>query len=668
MSSNHLINETSPYLLQHAHNPVDWYPWGEEALERSRNEDKPILLSIGYAACHWCHVMERESFENEEVAAYMNEHFINIKIDREERPDLDHIYMDAVQTMTGSGGWPLNVFLTPSTRPFFGGTYFPPARAFNRSSWMETLEAVVQAFSQRRNEMDAQADNLTTHLIESGSFGLELDNELANDHKTLHGIYQGLMKIADLEWGGFGKAPKFPQTFSLIFLLRHAWINKETPAFDMATLSVDKMIEGGLYDQLGGGFSRYSTDREWLAPHFEKMLYDNALLLLLVAETFQLTGESRYMEIIRETMDFVQREMMHEQKGFYSALDADSEGVEGKFYTWSKSEIMKILGEKGEKFCEYYGVTEKGNWEHTNILHVSGAEYEGLEEDKEKMMKARSLRIRPSLDDKVILGWNALMNAAASKAFSVIGEESYRKLAVDNMHFLWKEFYDEEGDEFHHTWKNGEAKYPAFLDDLSLLAEALIRLQEITGDLSWLEKARKVMEMILRDFSDEESGLFYFTSRNQKDLIVRKKELYDGALPSGNAVMALLLHQLGICFENTEWRDRALRMLGLLEKLILKYPGSFGHWACVLQEVLTGTEEIVVSGADPVLLHEQMLSLYIPHRILVVACAGNTDLPLLKGRTGQGESSVSLCRNNTCYPSVFSTEELISLRNRLQKH
>ncbi len=665
--SNHLLNETSPYLLQHSHNPVDWYPWGEEALMRARNEDKPILVSIGYAACHWCHVMERESFENEEVAAYMNQYFINIKIDREERPDLDHIYMDAVQTMTGSGGWPLNVFLTPATRPFFGGTYFPPGRAFNRSSWMETLEAVVQAFSQRRNEMEAQADNLTTHLVESGSFGLEPETELAEGNKNLHHIYQGLMKMADLEWGGFGKAPKFPQTFSLIFLLRHAWLTKEMPAFDMATLSVDKMIEGGLYDQLGGGFSRYSTDREWLAPHFEKMLYDNALLIMLIAETYQLTNESRYLEVIHETMDFVQRELMHERKGFYSALDADSEGVEGKFYTWSREEIMEILGENEERFCEYYGVTEKGNWEHTNILHVHGDEYEGLKEDKEKMMNARSIRVRPSLDDKVILGWNALMNAAASKAFSVSGEESYRRLAIDNMNFLWKEFYNEERNEFYHTWKNGQAKYPAFLDDLSLLADALMHLEEITGDGEWLKKARKVLEIVVNDFSEEAGNFFYFTSKNQKDLIVRKKEMFDGALPSGNAVMALLLHRLGICFESTEWRERAQRMLASLQKAIQKYPGSFGHWACVLQEVQTGSEEIVISGPDRMVLHEQLLDLYIPHRILLVAGPENDDLPLLKGRIGSEETCVSLCRNNTCYPSVFSAEALISLRDSLQK-
>lgn len=664
---NHLIHETSPYLLQHAHNPVDWYPWGEEALARAIKEDKPILVSIGYAACHWCHVMERESFENEEVAAYMNEHFINIKIDREERPDLDHIYMDAVQTMTGSGGWPLNVFLTPSTRPFYGGTYFPPQRAFNRPSWMETLESVVLAFQNRRNEIDAQADNLTTHLVESGSFGLNNENTFIPDAGILHTIYEGLMKTADREWGGFGKPPKFPQTFSLTFLLRHAWLSGETPAFEMAALSIDKMIQGGLYDQLGGGFARYSTDREWLAPHFEKMLYDNALLLMLIAEIYQQKKEPRYLEVIRETMDFIQREMMHERKGFYAALDADSEGVEGKFYTWSKLEIEEILGESADQFCSLFGVTEKGNWEHTNILHVKGPLYEGWQEDREKMLRARSMRIRPALDDKIILGWNALMNAAVSKAFSVSGEEGYRRLAIANMQFLWKEFYDEEQDRFYHTWKNGAAKYPAFLDDLSLLAEALMRLQEITGDNEWLKKAASVMDIIIRDFSDEAELFFYFSSRQQTDLIVRKKELYDGALPSGNAVIALLLHRLGIIYEHPGWRERSLRMLGSLQKVIIKYPGSFGHWASVLQEVLTGTEEIVVAGAESSRLHEQLLAFYIPCRIILIAGRINDEIPLLMGKKASGETCVSLCRNNTCYPTVFSAEELMSLRASLQK-
>src|SRR6266496_2381919 len=369
---NHLINETSPYLLQHAHNPVDWYPWSEEALQRAKDEDKPILVSIGYAACHWCHVMEKESFEDEATAELMNKYFINIKIDREERPDLDHIYMDAVQAMTGSGGWPLNVFLTPDAKPFYGGTYFPPRRASNRSSWQEVLLAVSTAFQQKRSEIDSQAENLTSHLLKSNGFGLEQAGNAKNgfSKQKIDETFQNLMATADKEWGGFGKAPKFPQTFSIKFLLRYHYSTKNEEAFRQALLSIDKMIEGGIYDQVGGGFARYSTDNEWLAPHFEKMLYDNALLVSVLSEAYQLTKKENYKEVIEETIRFVERELMHPKLGFYSALDADSEGEEGKFYVWDYQEVKKILGEDANIFCEYFDITEKGNWEERSIVRI----------------------------------------------------------------------------------------------------------------------------------------------------------------------------------------------------------------------------------------------------------------------------------------------------------
>src|SRR5436190_10345125 len=361
--SNRLENETSPYLLQHAHNPVDWFPWGDEALQKAKKENKPILISIGYAACHWCHVMEKESFENEEIASIMNENFINIKIDREERPDLDHIYMDAVQTMTGSGGWPLNVFLTPEKKPFFGGTYFPPRRAFNRSSWPEVLIAVSNAFREKRNEIENQAESLTAHLVQSNSFGhqsLGVGNEFSKE--KIDELFQNLMKSADKEWGGFGRAPKFPQTFSIQFLLRYYHVTKNEDALAHACLSLDKMIEGGIYDQLGGGFARYSTDNEWLVPHFEKMLYDNALLIIVLAEAYQVTKKERYREVIDETIGFIKREMMHRLGGFYSALDADSESEEGKFYVWEFNEVKERVA-NAEIFCQFFDITQNGNWE-----------------------------------------------------------------------------------------------------------------------------------------------------------------------------------------------------------------------------------------------------------------------------------------------------------------
>ncbi|MEI9809734.1 MAG: thioredoxin domain-containing protein [Bacteroidota bacterium] len=425
--TNHLIHETSPYLLQHAHNPVNWYSWGEEALSKAKAENKPVLVSIGYAACHWCHVMERESFEDEATAQLMNEHFINIKIDREERPDIDHIYMDAVQAMTGSGGWPLNVFLTPDAKPFYGGTYFPPKRAFNRASWQEVLQNVIQAFKERRHEIDAQAENLTDHLVQSNSFGLgTTDPDQVFTKEKLDEAFQNSMKPADKEWGGFGKAPKFPQTFTIQFLLRYhhatsfqlSKSSEATPsggevgaALHQALLSLDKMIEGGIYDQVGGGFARYSTDTEWLAPHFEKMLYDNALLIAVLSEAYQLTKKERYREVMDETMSFIRRELLHPGNGFYSALDADSEGEEGKFYVWEVNEIKELLGDEAALFCKYYDATESGNWESKNILRVKTPLKEfarqnsiGADELKEMLAKGRE-KLLAKRNNASVLYW-----------------------------------------------------------------------------------------------------------------------------------------------------------------------------------------------------------------------------------------------------------------------
>ena len=727
--SNQLIHETSPYLLQHAHNPVNWHPWGEEALEKAKKENKPILVSIGYAACHWCHVMERESFEDETTAAMMNEHFINIKIDREERPDLDHIYMDAVQAMTGSGGWPLNVFLTPDAKPFYGGTYFPPKKAFNRPSWQETLMGVIQAFKERRHEIDAQAENLTDHLLQANNIGKQQEKEANVFTQEKKGeIVQHIMKQADKEWGGFGRAPKFPQTFSIQFLLRYAASlppegktspRTSFPTFDssvaseggvldsdtfkdfgafadsknppsegmevslskergwgeaeQALLSLDKMIEGGIYDQAGGGFARYSTDTEWLAPHFEKMLYDNALLVSVISEAYQLTGKDRYKEVIEETMEFVEREMLDKSGGFFSALDADSEGVEGKFYVWSRAEVDQLLGKDAPVFCGYYDITENGNWDKTNILRVKkpaeifarekGLPLEDLKEllsqGRKKLLGVRNRRIRPLLDDKIILGWNALMNTACCKAFAATGKERYRQLAIDNMQFLLKAFPGEKGNKFHHTWKNGVSKYPAFLDDLAFLIEALVYLQEITADRKWLLKAKEITGFVLENFKEEGTGFFFYTPVYQQDVIIRKKEIYDGAVPSGNSVMAWNLYRLGILFDLPEWKEQSLAMTASLGKVIGSYPTSFGNWAGLLMEIADGTNEIAVIGESYEKDLVDILKEYIPNRVLVAAYRQEPAMPLLSGKTG----GIWLCRNYTCQLPVFSAKELISLIN-----
>ncbi len=688
--TNQLIHESSPYLLQHAHNPVNWFPWGEEALSKAKKENKPVLVSIGYAACHWCHVMERESFEDEATAKMMNDNFINIKIDREERPDLDHIYMDAVQAMTGSGGWPLNVFLTPEAKPFYGGTYFPPQRAFNRPSWQETLLGVVQAFRERRNEIDAQAENLTAHLLQSNSFGIQkvAEEEIFTAEK-LDEIFGNIMKSADKEWGGFGKAPKFPQTSSIQFLLRYYHITKNPEALQQAVLSLDKMIEGGIYDQIGGGFARYSTDTEWLAPHFEKMLYDNALLVAVLSEGYQLTKNERYKQVIEETIEFLQRELLHPPHGgLYAALDADSEGVEGKFYVWSLEEIKKILGADAVLFCGYYDVTEQGNWDHTNILRVKksldtfAAEKnirvdelkKILDKGKKILLEQRSKRIRPLLDDKIILGWNALMNTAFSKAFAATGKEEYRQLAIDNMQFVLSAFAAKTENEFHHTWKDDLAKYPAFLDDYAFLIQALIQLQEITADTKWLLQAKAITKFVMENFSETETGLsagteerscfFFYTPLGQRDVIVRKKEVYDGAVPSGNSTMAYNLHQLSLLFDKPEWEQRSRDMLSGLGGAIIRYPTSFGNWACLLQEIIVGTNEIVVIGNDFSGLQAEILSEYIPHRVFMSSERASINFPLLADKRAGDKAAIYLCRNYTCQQPVFSAKDLITLINR----
>jgi uncharacterized protein YyaL (SSP411 family) len=680
--SNRLENETSPYLLQHANNPVDWFPWGDEALQKAKKENKPILISIGYAACHWCHVMEKESFENGEIAFIMNENFINIKIDREERPDLDHIYMDAVQTMTGSGGWPLNVFLTPEKKPFFGGTYFPPRRAFNRSSWPEVLIAVSNAFREKRNEIENQAESLTAHLVQSNSFGHQspgVGNEFSKE--KIDELFQNLMKSADKEWGGFGRAPKFPQTFSIQFLLRYYHVTKNEDALTHACLCLDKMIEGGIYDQLGGGFARYSTDNEWLVPHFEKMLYDNALLITALAEAYQVTKKERYREVIDETIGFIKREMMHPLGGFYSALDADSESKEGKFYVWEFDEVKRRVA-NAEIFCEFFDITQNGNWEGENILRIKRpledfARVKNISIDELKIIiqngrsvlfSERHKRVRPALDDKIILSWNALMNIALSKAFAATGTEEYRALSVTNMEFLITHFNSKSRDYFHHTWKDDEARNLAFLDDYAFLIQALLSLQETTGNLDWIFKAQDITEYVIRNFSEDETDFFLFTDSRQKDVIFRKKEVYDGATPSGNATMANNIYRLSILLNIPEWKIRTEKMISSLNHTIIQYPTSFGVWAMLLVEIVEGTEEVIVIGKEPSVLAKQVLEEYIPHKIFLVSKTGKEQLPLLTGKTPIERTLIYLCHEYSCLKPVTEVNQLLALINERNKN
>lgn len=675
--TNRLVHESSPYLLQHAHNPVDWFPWGEEALRKAKKEDKPILVSIGYAACHWCHVMERESFEDESTARMMNQYFVNIKIDREERPDLDHIYMDAVQSITGSGGWPLNVFLTPEAKPFYGGTYFPPERAHNRASWKEILEGIHKAYREKKHEIISQAENLTEHLQSANSFGFqnkssqEKNSTVTNEH--LNTITQNLLQSGDTVWGGFGKAPKFPQTFSIQFLLRQYHFTKNEAALQQALLSIDKMIAGGIHDQLGGGFSRYSTDNEWLAPHFEKMLYDNALLISVIAEAFQITANPTYSKTIQDCIAFIERELTSEEGGYFSALDADSEGVEGKFYTWSLAEIQELLKDDAVIFCKYYQIENAGNWEHTNILWVRDspedfarlnglelAEFEKLiERSKKILFEARTKRVRPSLDDKILLGWNALMNTAYSKAYAALGIESYKEIAKRHMLFLEKNFSQSDGKWFH-TYKNGQAKQSAFLDDYAYLIQALIHLQEITGDGSYLLKSQELMEMAIAHFKEEETGFFYFTHDQQNDVIIRKKEIYDGATPSGNSIMASNLLYLSKVFDRREWVLLAQRLSNTLQENTIKYPGSFGIWASILQLYCFEVMEIAITGRDFEKNLPTVMKKYIPNKIIQSGETNFSNFPLLANRETAIPVAFYICKNFTCLRPFYNIVDFLA--------
>lgn len=672
--TNLLIHETSPYLLQHAHNPVNWHPWGEKALEKARAEQKVILVSIGYSACHWCHVMEKESFEDEATAALMNEFFVNIKIDREERPDIDHIYMDAVQAMTGSGGWPLNVFLTPEAKPFYGGTYFPPVQAFNRVSWKEVLQGVQHAWQEKKAEIISQADNLTEHIAQSAMFS-PVATEGNFSTEGCHKMYTGIMQAADKVWGGFGRAPKFPQTFVIGYLLEHFHFTKEEQALNQALLSIDKMLQGGIYDHIAGGLARYSTDTEWLAPHFEKMLYDNALLIITLCDAWQITGNKIYEQAIHKTLSFVLNEMTDASGGFYSALDADSEGEEGRYYVWSKQEIQSVLKEDADLFCDLFDVSDEGNWEGSNILRLlqpiaAFAQQKGISENVlaakiqdgiHQLYQARKKRVRPGLDDKIILGWNALMLKAFSKAAVVLQNEQYCRVAEKNMSFLLDHFKMPGSEEMFHTYKNGVAKYPAFLDDYTFFIDACYSLYEATFEEKYLVTASNIMAYVCKVFSDETSMFFYYTANHQKDVIVRKKEMYDGALPSPNAMMAQNLLKLGVLFNKYDWQERGGMMLKSLQQAAVKYPTSFAVWAAAIQQLTYGINEIAVVGPGAKNMADEIIyRYYMPNKIIAASNTINNNIPFLSDKKPAETANIYLCKNRTCLPPFKYVEQFVS--------
>jgi uncharacterized protein YyaL (SSP411 family) len=661
-SGNRLARETSPYLLQHAHNPVDWYPWGEEALTRAREEDKPIFLSIGYSACHWCHVMERESFEDEEIAALMNERFVSIKVDREERPDLDGIYMDAVQAMNGQGGWPLSAFLTPQGRPFYAGTYFPPVSAHGMPAFRQVLNGIAEAWRDRRDEVVEQAGKVTQAIERSVDLGPSdepLSSSIADQ------ALEGLGRAFDPLWGGFGGAPKFPQPMTLEFLLRQS-LREVHGAMEMLVVTLDHMAAGGMYDHVGGGFARYSTDTAWHVPHFEKMLYDNAQLLQLYSHAWQVTGNERYRRVATETADYLLREMQHPQGGFWSSQDADSEGVEGKFFTWTWDELVALVG---EPVATCLGASAQGNWEGTNVLwrpveigEVAaryGLDTEELttrsDEARKILFEARDARIHPGTDDKVLAAWNGMAIRALAEAGRTFANPTYTRAAVRSAEFILREMRDDRTG-LRRSWRDGATGGPGFADDHALMAAACLTLYETVYDARWFEEARKLGDELIDRFHDRERGGFFQTASDAEALLLRPKELYDNATPSGNSVAAEVLRRLALLTGERAYEEAATSALRLVAGAMSRAPSGFGHALCALDLYLGPSREVAVvgdprDGATRALAEEVTVARFRPNVVLAVGTAeGSTDaVPLLRDRAMvDGRPAAYVCERFAC--------------------
>ena len=678
---NRLINETSPYLLQHANNPVDWYAWGPEALERSRTDDKPILLSIGYSACHWCHVMERESFENEAIAALMNQNFINIKVDREERPDLDAVYMEAVQMLTGSGGWPMTVFLTPEGRPFYGGTYFPPVDRMNLPGFPRLLQSISQSYQTNR----AEIERVTSQVVEQMGRANQLEpgvTPLSAD--ILHQAYSTLASNFDYQNGGFGAAPKFPQPMTPEFLLRYYHHGYNQRALEMVEMTLSRMAHGGIYDQIGGGFHRYSTDAYWLVPHFEKMLYDNALLARLYLHAYQLTRRDLYRRICEETLDYVLREMTDPQGGFYSAQDADSEGEEGKFFVWSPQEIRVAVGEEDARiFNDFFGVTEGGNFEGANILTRRPDESLFAEKhrmpveeflaligrSKEKLLAVRDQRIHPLRDDKVLAGWNGLMLRSFAEAGAALGRPDYLQAARNNAGFLLDNMKTQG--RLLRTWREGQAKLLGYLEDYSGVADGLLALHEATLETRWLTGAITLADQMIELFWDEGVRGFYDTGKDHEMLVIRPRDIFDNAQPSGSSVASEVLLKLAVITGNDDYATRAAAPLRSLVQLMGRAPGGTGHWLAVLDFYVSMPKEIAIVGAgdDPATrsLLDTVFQRYLPNKVVVGSPDSSFDqfrkkgleFPLLEGRElTDGQPTAYVCQNYACQLPVTEPEAL----------
>ncbi len=679
---NKLVSQTSPYLLQHAYNPVEWYPWGEEALSKAQSEDKPIIVSIGYSACHWCHVMERECFENEQIARIMNQHFVCIKVDREERPDVDAIYMDAIQAMGIHGGWPLNVFLTPEAKPFYGGTYFPPR------NWAEVLINVADAYKKSKDQLVESAEQFAEHIAISDIQKYQLSGgEFTYSVDELRSMFSKLATKFDKKRGGMDKAPKFPMPSIYLFMLRYYAVTQDEKAMSQVKLTLNQMALGGIYDQIGGGFARYSVDADWFAPHFEKMLYDNGQLVSLYAEAYNATKDNLYKDVVYQTIAFIKREMTNEEGGFYSALDADSEGEEGKFYVWSQKDWEEALtqtamdGVDTSVFTDFYHINAKGNWEHgNNILYRNEREDDfaasrGIDPNKfraahaqlkEQLLQIREKRIRPGLDDKILCSWNGLMLRGLVDAYQVFGEKSFLDLAWQNATFLREKM--RKDNQLYHSYKNGKTTITGYLEDYAFVIDAYIELYQATFAEEWLTEAKKLTKYVVANFYDETEHLFFFTDINAEKLIARKKELFDNVIPASNSAMAKNLYRLGLLLDKPDYLELSDKMLARVEKIIVSDPQYLSNWASLFVYRTQPTAEIAIVGPVAQQFRAEIEQYYYPNKI-ITGTATTSGLPLLEGREAiGGKTTIYVCYNIACqlpvYAVVDALQQLAEVKGR----
>ena len=667
--TNSLIYETSPYLLQHAHNPVNWFPWNDLAWKKASSENKLVLVSIGYSSCHWCHVMEHETFEDESAAALMNEHYVCIKVDREERPDVDHVYMSAVQLMTGQGGWPLNSICLPNGKPIFGGTYFP------KLQWMSVLNQLQQFYSLQKDKANEYAEELTLAIRKMESV-IRVTEKESFSRDVLREMIAKWKKGFDTVEGGPDRAPKFPMPNNLEFLLHYSLAEKDDEVKNHVLLTLDKMADGGIYDHVGGGFSRYSTDIKWKVPHFEKMLYDNAQLVSVYAHAYQVTGKERYKEVLTETLDFIEREMTSPEGGFYSALDADSEGVEGKYYVWKKEELEKILSPGNFNIiADFFNVNNKGFWEHENYILLrndsqetiaarNGISVEELKEVivncKKILLEERSKRIRPGLDDKQLTSWNALMITGYCDAYNALGEKKYLYSAKRNAELLLSKVKTKEGN-LHHTFKNGKAAINGYLEDYSFFIEALLKLYECTFDVRLLDEALELARYVRQHFYDDETGMFFFTSGEDPKLIARKKEIHDNVIPASNSSMAKSLFLLGKFFSDNGFISLAQGMLRNVQQDMISYGSSFSNWGILLIWNVHPFYEVVIAGEEAEIKMIELNQHYLPAKIIAGTKKSELSLTLLENRFVEGKTLIYVCENNTCKLPVEEVNEALAI-------